>query len=128
MDAARIRFLVRPDAWAAWEALKLPDGTLEAAYAEYGDERLVAAYVLETVCSDTRQKAAREAVAVGQQTKSYEAAGEWKEEFFSPAVPAESVAADIWCRRAAELRAEVDAEQRTARLPRSTSVAVVVDS
>lgn len=127
MDAAqlaRVRFLVREDAWAAWEKLGQPDSVLDMALTEYRDLRLVAAYVLETVCADLRHKDAEAAAVAGGQTKSYEAVGEWKEEFFAPATSADSVAAEDYCRRAAALCAQVAADGREARRLGTMSVPV----
>lgn len=108
MDAARVRFLVRPTGWTAWEALMGDAGAqaLDLAGAEYGDDRLVAAYVLETVCADARRKAAQAAVEAGPQTKSFEVPGDYKEEYFAPVTSADVATADEWCNRAAVLRAE----------------------
>lgn len=115
---ARVRFLVREDAWAEWERL-MPGDTgaqaLDAAQDEYRDLRLVAAYALETVCTSLRRQDAEAAASAGGQTKSYEAVGEWKEEFFAPVASALSVSADEFCRRASDLRAQANGEGRAAR-------------
>ncbi len=129
MDAAslnRVRFLVRADAWAAWEALlpSPPADALDMALAEYGDLRLVAAYVLETVCGDARTRDAQAEETTGERTKSYEAVGEWKEEFFAPGESADSVQAGLWCSRAAQLRGDVEAERRAARSAQSVSLSI----
>lgn len=127
MDAAalsRVRFLVRPDAWAVWDALGMPPETLDMAQAEYGDLRLVATYVLETVCGVMRQSAAEN--AADGLTKSYEVVGEWKEEFFGPPESAESLNAADWCARAQMLRDEVSRARRQGGL-RSVSVPVEVE-
>lgn len=106
---ARVRFLVREDAWAAWEASSPPADALDMALSEYSDLRLVAVYVLEAVCSAARQSAA---LTSAGQTKSYEVVGEWREEYFAPVAVPQTVSADDWCRRAAELRAQVLSEAR----------------
>lgn len=126
MDAARVEFLVREDAWAAWIQLKGDKSAhlLEQAAVEYKDDRLVAAYVLETVCEQKRLDDAAAAEAGGGQTKSYEAVGEWKEEFFAPSASADLVTADSWCARAAQLQQQVEKEQAAKRRskPRSQIV------
>lgn len=126
MDVARVKFYVRADGWAAWEALNLPADTLDTAYIEYKDERLVAAYLLEAVCADlrrqareARQEAAAAQAAAGEQTKSYEVVGEWKEEYFPPGSSAEESQADlldkeaaVYCSRAATLRRDAGTRPR----------------
>ena len=133
MDEARLRFYVRADAWAAWEALGLDGETLTIAYAESKDEKLVAAFVLETVCADLKRQARemREQAAVQasdvQQTKSYEVVGDWKEEYFQPAQSADEARAAAleaeakgYCIRAAQLRRE--ATRRTVLSGRASVV------
>lgn len=117
MDAARVEFLVREDAWAAWTQLKGDKSTslLEQAWAEYKDDRLVAAYVLETVCQQKHLDDATAAEEGGGQTKSYEAVGEWKEEFFAPSASVDAVTANTWCARAAQLQQQVVKEQAAQR-------------
>lgn len=110
-DLARVRFLVRADAWAAWETLNPPADALDLAYAEYGDLRLVAAYVLETVCSDARTKAAD----LTAQTKRIKVGPIELEKAVGNSTKL-AAQADDWCARAAALRAE------TASATRQTSV------
>ncbi|WP_303100728.1 hypothetical protein [Deinococcus sp.] len=125
---ARVRFLVRADAWAEWEKLGQPPDTLDMALTEYGDLRLVAAYVLETVCADLRRQNAAAAEALGGQTKSYEAVGEWKEEFFAPGESSLSVTADLFCSRADALRQQVEAERQKSQGGRQRTVALNVQT
>lgn len=58
----RVKFLAQNDAWTAWESL-LPDGertaNLDQALAVHGDLRLVAAYVLDRVAAQARERAAQ---------------------------------------------------------------------
>lgn len=110
MDPARVQFLVRPDAWAAWLALMGAAGpeALALAGAEYGDDRLVAAYVLETVCADARRRAAQLATEAGPAVKSFEVPGDYKEEYFAAVPVPLSADADQWCSRAATLRTQAN--------------------
>lgn len=121
MDAthvARVKFLARESAWAAWLALEPEEEPralkLDMALAEYGDLRLVAAYVLETVCEKARTDAAAAAEGV-EQVKRYRAEGDYEEEYFAPGDSADVVQAGLWCSRAAELRAAVSQEQQQQR-------------
>ncbi|KQR40752.1 hypothetical protein [Deinococcus sp. Leaf326] len=118
MDAthvARVAFLARDSAWAAWLALEPEEEKrslkLDMALAEYGDLRLVAAYVLETVCEQARTGAAAAAEGV-EQVKRFRAEGDYEEEYFAPSTPADVVQAGLWCDRAAELRVTVSQEQQ----------------
>lgn len=111
---ARVAFLVREPAWAAWllePAQEKRDLQLDLALAEYGDLRLVAAHVLETVCEQARKDAAAAAEGA-EKVKRFRAEGEYEEEYFAPGDSADVVQAGLWCSRAAELRAAVAQEQR----------------
>lgn len=115
---ARVKFLARESAWAAWLALEpeeeARDLRLDMALAEYGDLRLVAAYVLESVCERAQTDAAEDAEGV-EQVKRFRAEGDYEEEYFAPSTPADVVQAGLWCDRAAELRADVSQEQQQER-------------
>ena len=137
---ARVRFLVREDAWTEWTRLHPPAAPtpeqpapapgaalLDMALAEYRDLRLVAAYVLETVCGDLRRQDAAAAEGLGGKTKSYEAVGEWKEEFFAPGKSALLTDADHYCTRAEGLRQQLEAEGRESR-SRQRTVALSVQT
>ena len=127
---ARVRFLVRDDAWAEWEKLGQPPDVLDMALTEYRDLRLVAAYVLETVCAALRRKDAEDAEAAGGKTKSYEAVGDWKEEFFAPGKSALLTDADNYCARAEGLRLAIQNEDadRLAQNRRQRTVALSVET
>ena len=121
MDAqqlARLRFLVRPDAWAAWEAL-VPEAaraeTLALALAEYGDLRLVAAYVLDSVADKAIEDAGAAAEAAGQVVKRFKAGAEYEEEYFAPGASGLTVTAQGWAARAAQLREAVAVDLREQR-------------
>lgn len=119
MDAthlARVKFLVGDDAWAAWLRLE-PDTAqqgvkLDMAAAEYGDLRLVAAYVLDRVAAKATQDAAEAAAEGGEQVKRYRAEGDYEEEYFAPAPSVDTVAAGLWGARATGLRDTVRQEQQ----------------
>lgn len=121
-DFARVQFLVQPDAYSAWEVL-MPDpagtASLDVALAEYGDVRLVAAYVLERVCQDARLKATE----VTAQVKRIKVGPIELEKVVKEGNDL-SVKADQWCARAAALRRQVDEEVRAARRNRSVIVPV----
>ncbi len=129
MDAAalnRVKFLAGDDAYAYWQAKGGTSSRLDTALAEYGDLRLVAAYVLETACQAARLKAAEAASLAGPQVKRLKIDGELEREFFAPGTPALVEQADAWCRQAAALRAEVARPPRPTR-PRSVVYRPEVD-
>lgn len=122
MDAAtltRVKFYAGTDGWEAWQALGQPASSLDVALAEYGDARLVAAWVLDQVCADARKQAVQAEVAAGPQVKAFKVVGQYEEEYFAPVTSTTATQADAWCRKAAELRAEVERATRTTRRSRS---------
>lgn len=97
-DLKRLRVLVTPAAWAAHEALDAAEKVdLELAFEVYGDVRLVAADILETVCLKARGAAltapGKKRLKVGKIEIEKAATGS-----------ASSADADAWCALAARLR------------------------
>lgn len=129
MDAQalnRVKFLTGDDAYASWESKGGTPERLDVALAEYGDLRLVAAYVLETACQAARLKAAEDASLARPQVKRLKIDGELEREYFAPGTPAGVQQGDAWCRQAAALRAEVARPPRPTR-PRSVVYRPEVD-
>lgn len=106
-DADRVKFLVQPDGWAAFEAYQLDAAQrmalVEAALTEYRDPRAAAAYVLETVAADLAAKAAGSDGAI----KRIKIEGEIEIERAATGPSAGSVQAATLAARAAALRREV---------------------
>ena len=97
-DLKRLRVLVTPAAWAAHEALDAAEKVdLELAFEVYGDVRLVAADILETVCLKARGAAltapGKKRLKVGKIEIEKAATGS-----------ASTANADAWCALAARLR------------------------
>lgn len=97
-DLKRLRVLVTPAAWAAHEALDPAEKVdAELAFEVYGDVRLVAADILETVCLKARGAAltapGKKRLKVGKIEIEKAATGS-----------ASSADADAWCALAARLR------------------------
>lgn len=118
MDAQglkRVKFLAGDAAYVVWQDNGGTASRLDEALAEYGDLRLVAAYVLEQACASARLQATQAAVQAGPQVKRLKIDGEIEQEFFAPVTPATVQQADAWCQQAAALRAEVARATRTAR-------------
>lgn len=117
MDAdvlKRVKFLAGDDAYALWESKGGTPERLDVALAEYGDLRLVAAYVLDTACQAARLKAAEDASLAGPQVKRLKIDGELEREFFAPGTPAGVQQGDAWCGAAERLRTEVRFERADA--------------
>lgn len=97
-DLKRLRVLVTPAAWAAHEALDAAEKVdAGLAFEVYGDVRLVAADILETVCLKARGAAltapGKKRLKVGKIEIEKAATGS-----------ASSADADAWCALAARLR------------------------
>lgn len=123
-DLARVRFYVRPDAWTAWLLLvPVPaDQTaqLDEALAVERDLRGVAAYLLETVCTQARTQAAT-APAAAKRIK----VGKIELERAQGGNVA-TVQGDDWCARAASLRADLAQDAQQARTQGSVALGVEV--
>lgn len=100
----RVRLLVRPDGWAAVEAAQPDEAQRQALFdallAEYTDDRLVAAYLLELACQHLREQASQ-ASASAKRVK----VGPIEIER-TQTLPAAAVQADSLCAHAAALRRE----------------------
>lgn len=101
---ARLKYLVGYQLWPKWEALPFREEALAQAQAENDDPRLVAAYILEQICEDAREKAA----AASGRAKRIKA-GPLEVELNSNAGASLGATADLACARAAALRKEAAA-------------------
>lgn len=106
-DMERVRFLLRPDGEAALETYAdaqgfSATGLLTRALGEYGDARLAAAYVLESLCA--YQRALPPETPGGDVTSIKIGSIEIKKA--APAPSPSAVTADGFCDRAATLRRE----------------------
>lgn len=103
-DSERVAFLLGPDGVAAFGELLDEDEqatTISNALTEYRDARLAAAYILELVCADQRQRAV--AAAVGAKKIKV---GSIEIQKAGSGETVNSVNADALCARAKVLRRE----------------------
>lgn len=99
LDMEALEVLVGAAAWTAHQALPPEQQVkVDVAWRVYGDVRLVAADVLETVCQEARRTAAG-----GPQTVKRMKDGTEEMEFFA-GTSASAEDASAWCQRAADLR------------------------
>lgn len=125
MDAselARVRFFTREDAWEAWLLLVPVEADQKAmlnlALTVEGSAQGVAAYLLETVCTQARTQAAAAPAATKRikvgKIELERAAGD----------SAAAVQGDDWCARASRLRLQLAQQARQAQRGRSMTLDV----